>query len=251
MISNARGKFLDNLPDALWARASSVERRLIREYGSVFAAEGVSTPPVVVFETAEDVELFQSQLDRVSATIGGFEMTLQAPAMHALLNACDAAGRFGLTISPRGPDSAARDHVSTVELWASRVEPALDHWRGIGAIDESAVSKIRSLPPFEQLEPVLELEERGIFFAKDLSKSILYSVAPPGASQHLALLAFDVAEFNNADVRRILARNYWYQTVTSDLPHFTYLGIPESELPSRGLKRIEASEREFWVPDIE
>src|SRR5205085_2247542 len=79
---------------------------------------------------------------------------------------------------------------------------------------------------------VLELERAGLFFSKDLSKSILRSVAAPGASQHLAMLAFDASEFQDARVRDLLARCGWFQTVLSDLPHFTYLGLEESELPS-------------------
>jgi hypothetical protein len=38
----------------------------------------------------------------------------------------------------------------------------------------------------------------GMYFSLDFSKSILSSVAPPGASQHLALLAFDVKEHEDA-----------------------------------------------------
>ena len=106
------------------------------------------------------------------------------------------------------------------------------------------------MSPFEQVPVVLTLEEDGIYFAKDLSKSIIYSVAPPGTSQHLAMLAFDVNEFNDQQVRSILARHRWYQTVVSDLPHFTFLGVDEAELPSLGLKRTVSGDRHFWVPDI-
>jgi hypothetical protein len=97
---------------------------------------------------------------------------------------------------------------------------------------------------------VFTLEKQGIYFAKDLSKSIIYSVAPPGTSQHLSMLALDVAEFNNRSVREILAKHGWFQTVVSDLPHFTFLGIDESELPDHGLKRVVDGERVFWVPAI-
>jgi hypothetical protein len=137
-----------------------------------------------------------------------------------------------------------------VELWASRVEPALDHWLATGRITDDQAVSIRDLEPFEQVPVVFELEKEGIWFAKDLSKSIIYSVAPPGASQHLSMLAFDIAEFDDPAVRNILAKNGWYQTVVSDLPHFTYLGIDREELPDRGLKNIEYRDREFWVPDL-
>jgi hypothetical protein len=96
----------------------------------------------------------------------------------------------------------------------------------------------------------LELERAGLFFSKDLSKSILRSVAAPGASQHLAMLAFDATEFQDARVRDVLARHGWFQTVLSDLPHFTYLGLEERDLASRGLRRVEEFGQTFWVPDI-
>jgi hypothetical protein len=97
---------------------------------------------------------------------------------------------------------------------------------------------------------ILELEERGIYFAKDLSKSIIYSVAPPGTSQHLSMLAIDIAEFENPRVREIMAKNGWFQTVVSDLPHFTYLGTDENDLPDLGLKTVVSGDRRFWIPDI-
>jgi hypothetical protein len=106
------------------------------------------------------------------------------------------------------------------------------------------------MSPFEQVPAVLSLEEQGIFFAKDLSKSIIYSVAPPGASQHLSMLAFDVTEFNDPKVRKILANYGWFQTVVSDLPHFTYLGSVENELKNRGLKKFVFDGREFWLPEL-
>ena len=53
------------------------------------------------------------------------------------------------------------------------------------------------------------------------------------------MLAFDANEFLDARVRQILADNGWFQTVLSDLPHFTYLGLIEQELPDHGLKPVE------------
>ena len=64
------------------------------------------------------------------------------------------------------------------------------------------------------------------------------------------MLALDVKEFNNAKVREILAAHGWFQTVASDLPHFTYIGAKESELPGLGLKKTTSGGRTFWVPDI-
>ena len=97
----------------------------------------------------------------------------------------------------------------------------------------------------------MELEKDGIFFSKDFSKSVLYSIAAPGTSQHIAMLAFDANEFRDDRVREILAANGWFQTVLSDLPHFTFLGLREDELPGRGLKRVEVQTQTFWIPNVD
>jgi len=119
-----------------------------------------------------------------------------------------------------------------------------------GKLSAKDAEKIRALSPFEQAPKIFKLEEKGIFFSKDLSKSIVYSVAPPGTSQHLSMLAFEVAEYKSEQVREILAHNNWFQTVVSDLPHFTYLGANEKELPDLGLKKVENFGQTFWIPNI-
>jgi hypothetical protein len=248
LMAEARRIFGSLLPAGLNVEGV-VEERLLPEYGAVFVTRAVP-PPVIVFSDDTAVCAFQDRLEIGTANIGGLDLELQKPAMAALLAAVDEAAGNGLSINPRGADSARRDYQETVELWASRVEPALDHWLASGRITDDQAVSIRDLEPFEQVPVVFELEREGIWFAKDLSKSIIYSVAPPGASQHLSMLAFDIAEFDDPAVRNILAKNGWYQTVVSDLPHFTYLGIDREELAERGLKNIEYRDREFWVPDL-
>ncbi|MEP6902841.1 MAG: peptidase M15, partial [Actinomycetota bacterium] len=73
---------------------------------------------------------------------------------------------------------------------------------------------------------------------------------PPGSSQHISMLALDVAQNENPAVREVLAHHGWFQTIPSDLPHFTYLGVQESELPNLGLKKVTASGRTFWMPNL-
>jgi hypothetical protein len=97
---------------------------------------------------------------------------------------------------------------------------------------------------------VLELEKQGLYFSKDLSKSILYSIAAPGTSQHIAMLAFDVNEFENPRVREIMGKHGWFQTVLSDLPHFTFLGLKEKDLPKHGLRSVEVNGQVFWIPNV-
>lgn len=241
--------FLQNLPPTMTVGDAYPEQLLLREYGAVFVARGGSVPPDrVVFADAEEVERFQSTLDVGQETIGGFRLELQAPAMDSLRLAIAEAESQKLSITPRGSDSARRSYDETVELWASRIDPALRHWVEQGRMTQHEADALKSLSPFEQVSEVLDLEQQGIWFAKDLSKSIIYSVAPPGTSQHLSMLAFDVREHEDPNVRSILARHGWFQTVTSDVPHFTYLGV--ADLVQLRLKTIDNGGRTFWVPDV-
>ncbi len=243
--------FYSHLPESVLPSGDPVEQRLLAEYGAVFVAAGGAIPPSkIVFRNEDEVLAFQESFAPGVAMIGGFQIELQSEAMNNLLAAIEKANDSGLSITPRGPDSARRNYTGTVELWLSRVEPGLRHWTEQGRIGQPAADHILSLSPFDQVREILKLELDGIYFAKDLSKSIIYSVAPPGTSQHLSMLALDITEFNEPRVREIMACYGWYQTVISDLPHFTFLGMTESELVGKGLRKVEFSGRYFWVPDI-
>jgi hypothetical protein len=249
-VTGDRSLFHKSLPRNFEAPTDGAGELLLREYGAVFVARGVTPPPKVVFRDEADVLAFQTTLKRSSEVIGGYTVELQEKAMDDLKRAIKDAREVGLTISPRGSDSARRGYNQTVSLWASRVNPGMAHWVAKGRISRSEAARITALTPYQQVPEILRLERDGIWFAKDLSKSIIYSVAPPGTSQHLSMLALDVAEYNEPRVRLILAKRGWFQTVISDLPHFTYLGMDEEDLPKRGLKRVVNSGRPFWIPDL-
>jgi hypothetical protein len=244
-----RGKSLRNICDT----RDPVARRVLEDYGAMFlATERVLPPPVCVFTSEEDVRKFQNEAKFTLARVGGDEIELQPAAMEALLAAREEARGIGLDITPRGGSEAARrSFTDTERLWATRFLPALAHWQRLGRLSREQTARLRKLSLKEQVREVLELEKQGIYFSKDFSKSILYSIAAPGTSQHIALLALDVEQFLDKRVRRILARHGWFQTVKSDLPHFTYLGLAENELPSRGLRSVKSGEQLFWIPNIE
>jgi hypothetical protein len=229
-----------------------VARRLLAEYGAMFLAEtDVLVPPVCVFRSAAEVEEFQLRSRPRATVIGDTVVELQPAALLALEQARGAALAAGLDITPRGgAEAARRSYEDTLRLWTSRVEPALAHWLAHECLPAEEAERVRALAPDEQIAAVLTLEARGLFCSKDFAKSILYSVAAPGASQHLALLALDVTEFTNAEVRAMLARHGWFQTVQSDLPHFTFLGVHEKELPGLGLRRLVADGQTFWLPAV-
>ena len=242
--------FSGHLPVNFEMPPDEVGQRLLKEYGAMFVARGVAVGKVVVFKDSAAVTAFQSSTPTLLEAVGGVNIELQESAMSALKGAINEASSSGLSITPRGADSAKRSYDDTVDLWKSRVDPGLDHWVSAGRITPDDAKRIRAMTPFEQVPEIFRLEDQGIFFSKDLSKPIIYSVAPPGASQHLSMLALDVTEFDNAAVREILAKHGWFQTVVSDLPHFTYLGAHEDELPGLGLKKVTNGDRAFWVPDL-
>ena len=239
-------------PDELCDVRDAVERRLLAEYGAMFvAALSVRVPPRCVFRDEEECARFQAEAGMHAALFGDARIELQRAPLDALLAAREEARASGLDITPRGGvEAGQRNYADTLRLWESRVTPALAHWveRESLAVDEA--NRLRDLSSAEQIAAVLEEEERGNFFSKDFSRTILSSVAAPGASQHLALLAFDAAEFREARVREIMARHGWFQTVLQDLPHFTFLGVREKELRARGLRRVEECGQAFWIPNI-
>ncbi len=239
-------------PEELCDVRDAVERRLLAEYGAMFVADArVRVPSRCVFRSEEECERFQAEVEPRAATLGDARIELQPAALEALLAARAEAHANNLEITPRGGTEAARrSYADTLRLWESRVTPALAHWVAAKALAPDEAARLRSLASPEQIAAVLKEEERGNFFSKDFSRTILSSVAAPGASQHLAMLAFDATEFRDAAVREILARHGWFQTVLHDLPHFTFLGVREKELPALGLKRVVECGQDFWIPDI-
>jgi len=242
--------FYKNLPKNFVVPDDAFGQKMLKEYGAMFVAQSVALPSAVVFKDEAEVSAFQTSVQIAAETIGGVTVELQTAAINALRKAVAEAKRKNLSITPRGATSARRSYRQTVENWKSRVEPGLVFWVEKGRIAPREASRIKALSATEQIREIFRLEEQGIFFAKGNQKTIIYSVAPPGASQHISLLALDVAEFENPQVRELLARHGWFQTVISDLPHFTYLGVRESALPNLGLKKVIEVERAFWVPDL-
>ena len=229
-----------------------VARRILEEYGAIFLADKkVALPPVCMFSNEEQVTRFQEKAGFDSEFISFDHVELQPAALKQLIKAREEAQKEGLDITPRdGAEAGRRNYEDSLRLWNSRFEPALEYWLGQGRLTAEQVDRLKNLPLAQQVGEVLELEKGGIYFSKDLSKSILYSIAAPGTSQHIAMLAFDVNEFENPRVREILAKHGWFQTVLSDLPHFTFLGLKEKDLPKYGLRSVEVNGQVFWIPNV-
>jgi hypothetical protein len=233
--------------------SDSVAARVFADYGAIFVSgNGSLFPTKCVFQNESEVQFYQTSAKTKSTILGGVKIELQEAAMNALLEAVADAAKKNLKITPRGgTESARRSYETTVKLWNSRFFPALNYWVGKGKISKQDAEAAKSMPTNQQVAQVLAWEDKQLWFSKDLSKSILYSVAAPGASQHIFMLALDVEQFSNKQIREILANHGWFQTVKSDLPHFTYLGIEKSNLSEYGLKKELIDEQEFWIPNLD
>jgi hypothetical protein len=237
---------------SIYDEADVVEQRILDEYGAIFLAmEEVLPPPVCMFTSAEEVEAFQSKAGFISAEINGAEIELQPAAMKALLAARQEAHDKELDITPRGGTEAARrSYDDTLRLWNSRFLPACEHWKSFGRLTDEKIEYLKSLPIKKQVKAILELEKDEIFFNTFFNRSILYSVAAPGTSQHLSMLAIDIEQFRDEKVRQIMGNHGWFRTVQNDEPHFTFLGRRESELKELGLKKLETEIGEYWIPAV-
>ena len=228
----------------------ATSERIFKEYGAIFVSSGTMLPEKCIYTSDAELQDYQVRVKSETVNIGGVQIQLQKPAMEALLKAQKEAAQRNLQITPRGSSIAAtRSFQETLRLWNSRFLPGLNYWIGRQKITPKQAAEVKNAGIREQIKQVLEWENKGLFFSKDFSKSILVSVAAPGASQHNFMLAFDVKQFADKEVRKILAANGWFQTVKSDVPHFTYLGVKESELPALGLKSEMVGSQKFWIPN--
>ena len=225
--------------------------RVFSEYGSMFVSDGTKLPSTCIYTAANDVEAFHKEIAIGELEINGTKIELQKRALDALFEATKDAALVGKRITPLdGSIAARRNFQDTLRIWNSRFWPAIDHWVSEGKIDRKDAEATIALPLRQQILKVVEWESKGYFFSTAFSKSIFYSVAPPGTSQHLSLLAFDVVEASDPQIRKILNDRGWFQTIKTDQPHFTYLGVSESELPSRGLKQFTRGGHTFWIPNM-
>ncbi len=229
-----------------------VARRVFKDYGAMFiAASEVRFPDKCVFANEDEVTAFQAKVESKSATIGSRTIELQAEAMDALMKARSDAAKQKLTITPRGASAAKRSYADTYRIWKSRFDPALKHWVARGKIKADDAGKAAKMETTDQVVQVIEWEQDSIWFSTGFNRSIFSSVAAPGTSQHLSMIALDVTEFGNKAVRDILNKHGWYQTIIDDTPHFTYLGLDEKELPKRGLIAESRGGFTFWIPNFE
>ena len=231
---------------------SSFAKKVLSEYGAMFVtSDKVISPPTCRFLDDGEVASFQSKLNMNSVVVHGIQMQLQKAAADAL-NAvvADAVGQGIRIRTLDGAIAGARSYSDTVRLWNSRFATALRYWSGRRRISPEEAEAIIEIPLEQQVERVMAWESQGMMFGTNRRSSIFASTAPPGASQHLSLIAIDIAPPLTPTVIALMNAHGWFQTVKGDKPHFTFLGLTEKELPGRGLKALIFDGTLYWVPNI-
>jgi hypothetical protein len=246
------GDVIKTFDDICPVKQSAARRRILAEYGSIFSAtDTVTKPPTCMFEGPDAVADFQKKLPTGFVVIGNLPLTFQKAAADSLALIVDQAKRSGIRLRPLdGAITAGRTYDDTLRLWNSRFDPALRFWVSRRKISPADAILAASMTLDKQIEKVMAWEEQGTFFDRGRSGTIFASVAPPGASQHLSLIALDIAPPVTPEIRALMNANGWFQTVKGDLPHFTFLGVKESDLPSRGLTAIIYKGTQYWVPNV-
>jgi D-alanyl-D-alanine dipeptidase len=191
----------------------SFEYILLRAYGAVFANQDpeIKLPPKVFLANEQETKEFQNTLT-IGAVTGTSNCTLQKVAADAL-NKAKSQTRFSLK-SGYGASDCTRSFATNLKFW-------------------------RKYANNQTLERVRQGKET----------SILGIVAPPGASQHLWGLAVDLSVSNQVQ-RKALNQNGWFQTVENDLPHWTYVGLPEENLSKFGFKNKVSRGITYWLTPL-
>jgi hypothetical protein len=234
-----------------------IERRIFYEYGAVYLSKAFDArnsdkkiPCLFQSKTAID-EYQQDSKFSCFTEFGNGKFCLLEKAKDSLHTVFGELGGYqfvsrncnGSTTCSGGvnDDWALRTFSDTVFNWFGGRQNSLTKMQWKSVIDE-----VKDTDPLGKPKPL-----------KDRPK--MFSVAIPGGSQHILGLAIDVND-RTSKTQRIcgdscidtLEKNGWFRTVRFDRFHYTYLGHKESELPSKGLKKVACSDTfTYWVPNTQ
>lgn len=191
----------------------SFEYIILDAYGAVFVnpAPEIKLPPTVILNSDQETKEFQATL-----TMGKVDATrdcyLQKVAADAL-NKANSQVRIPLK-SGFGSGDCTRTYATNLRFWNKYA-------------NNNTLTRVK----------------------KGTEKAILGVVAPPGTSQHLWGLAVDLRLYNQRQ-RQALQQNGWFQTVENDLPHWTYVGLPEESLPQFGFQKKIVRGITYWLTPL-
>ncbi|MFS0516558.1 D-alanyl-D-alanine carboxypeptidase family protein [Nostoc sp. UIC 10607] len=186
---------------------------LLRAYGAVFVNQdiGIKLPPKYIFANEQETQEFQATLT-MGHVNGTRDCYLQKSAADAL-NKARSLQKIPLK-SGYGSGDCTRTFNTNLRFWHKYANEQI-----LAKVKEGKETKILGL------------------------------VAPPGTSQHLWGLAIDL-RVGSKEQRKALNENGWFQTVENDVPHWTYVGLAEENLPLFGFKRQVVRGITYWITPL-
>ncbi|MBG1267427.1 D-alanyl-D-alanine carboxypeptidase family protein [Nostoc sp. WHI] len=200
-----------NLPTI--PQPGTYEYILLRTYGAVFVNQdiGIKLPPKDIFATEQETQEFQATLT-MGHVDGTNDCYLQKSAADAL-NKARIQQHIPLK-SGYGSGDCTRTFNTNLRFWQKYA-------------NNQILAKVK----------------------QGQETKILGIVAPPGTSQHLWGLAIDL-RISNQKQRQALNQNGWFQTVENDVPHWTYVGLSEENLPVFGFKSKILRGITYWITPL-
>ncbi len=212
--------------------SKAVEKAILEEYGAVYISKMATFSDTCRFKDEAAVTKFTGQFKVATNKFSFGDFYLQSTAKISLENVFSKLGGYinvarncndpGNCTSGINNDWSLRTYKQTEDNWNNNLPSDLQ-----GKTEEWIVVNKRYY---------------------------MRSYAIPGASQHNLGLAIDVnnkgAKICNDNCEKVLNDNGWFRTVITDAYHFTYLGYKETELPSKGLKKVINNNKAYWIPDM-
>ena len=193
-------------------QVDTFEYTLLRAYGTVFTNQqpGINLPQKVIVNNESETKYFQDTIS-IALVSGTQECYLQKTAAEALNK---AKSLVNIPLKSGYAGDCLRNFATNLRFWNKYA-------------NNETLTRVKA----------------------GQETKILGLVAPPGTSQHLWGLAIDLQVSTSAQ-RQVLNENGWFQTVVSDLPHWTYLGWSEDDLPKFGLQQKTVQGIKYWVTPI-
>lgn len=194
-------------------QTGTYEYILLRAYGAAFVNPNIEIklPPKYIFANEQETQEFQATLT-MGHVNGTKDCYLQKPASDAL-NKARSLQKIPLK-SGYGSGDCTRTFKTNLRFWHKYA-------------NNQVLAKVK----------------------QGKETKILGVVAPPGTSQHLWGLAIDL-RVGSQEQRKALNENGWFQTVYNDVPHWTYVGLTEENLPLFGFKKQVVRGITYWVTPL-
>ncbi|MFN6460448.1 MAG: D-alanyl-D-alanine carboxypeptidase family protein [Nostoc sp. DedVER02] len=212
---NAKERFLSAVSHKLATipQAGTYEYTLLRTYGAVFVNQdvGIKLPQKNILINEQETQEFQATLTMVHVD-GTNDCYLQKSAADAL-NKARVQQHIPLK-SGYGSGDCTRTFNTNLRFWQKYANN-----QTLAKVQQGKETKILGL------------------------------VAPPGTSQHLWGLAIDL-RVGSKEQRKALNENGWFQTVENDVPHWTYVGLTEDNLPLFGFNKQVVRGIIYWITPL-